>query len=411
MISLKYSQIKENAKSPYTYGSKKNKRILKRIETTLPELMSRNIKLCQELKNKITISCFMNETETKTKKYLQKFVISSRKRVKDIKTGLGLKNVLRECSKKLEPICNNINKDIYIQNGDFLINEKNLISQKINEIKHEKINELIKNIKYIIKPTKLNKKAMSHRIVKSIPEEEMLKIKNTIKDELTNDENILKEKIKYYKHNLLTLAEQKPKNFYKIASNIYFKSKLKMINYTKPSPENYTEPKMLNLLKIRKELLKNREKKEKEKEKEDFDDIYNNNNNYMKKIQKTTLINNKSETIYVIKKLVKDKDKLELKANKNMKRINSMIDFNLPCVSNYYKTIKFSKKFNEKKNLSMITDLERNKRNKKFKFNFNNNDDISKLELIKNEIKNLTHEKMKKKIEDIEKNKKTFPYN
>ena len=113
----------------------------------------------------------------------------------------------------------------------------------------------------------------------------------------------------------------------------------------------------------------------------------------------------------VIKKLAKDKDKLELKANKNMKRINSMIDFNLPCVSNYYKTIKFSKKFNENKNLSMITDLERNKRNKKFKFNFNNNDDISKLELIKNEIKNLTHEKMKKKIEDIEKNKKTFPYN
>ena len=116
---------------------------------------------------------------------------------------------------------------------------------------------------------------------------------------------------------------------------------------------------------IMKTLLKNREKKEKEKEKEDSDDIFNNNNNYMEKKQNSTLINNKSETIYVIKKLVKDKDKLELKANKNMKRINSMIDFNLPCVSNYYKTIKFSKKFNENKNLSMITDLKKIKEKEK----------------------------------------------
>ena len=193
MFTLKYG-LSEGEKNPYTYGSKKNKKILKRIEGSLPELMTRNLKLGQELKNKITISSFMNETETKTKKYLSQFLASSKKRVKDIKTGLCLDNVIKEGSKKLEPIVNQIDNDLYCKNSDYLLKEKNLISQKIAQEKHERIDELIKNIKYIIKPTKLKRKEITHRIVKSVPESQMLKVKNIITNELANDENLLKKK-------------------------------------------------------------------------------------------------------------------------------------------------------------------------------------------------------------------------
>ena len=402
MFTLKYG-LSEGEKKPYTYGSKRNKKILKRIEGSLPELMTRNLKLGQELKNKITISSFMNETETKTKKYLSQFLASSKKRVKDIKTGLCLDNVIKEGSKKLEPIVNQIDNDLYCKNSDYLLKEKNLISQKIAQEKHERIDELIKNIKYIIKPTKLKRKEITHRIVKSVPESQMLKVKNIITNELANDENLLKKKLNYYRKNLITLAETKPKKFYKIASNIHFKSNLKMINYSKPSPPVIQEQKILNLLRIRKNLMKSKEEKEKEQNEEDEID-----NNFNLENKENASLNNNSDTIIVIKNLAKEKDNLETKAKKNMRRINSMIDIKLPYFSNYYRTIKFCRKFN--KNMSVTTDISRKDEEKKFRFNFKKNMG-SELDLIKKEIKNLTNDKIKKGFEDIEKKKNMFIFN
>jgi len=400
MYTLKYGKLYEIEKKPYTYGSKRNKKILKRIECSLPELMTRNLKLGQELKNKITISSFMNETETKTKKYLTQFLMSSRKRVKDIKTGLCLNNVIKEGYKKLNPICNHIDNDLYVKNSDYLLKEKNLISQKIAKEKHERINQLINNIKYIIKPTKLKRKSDSHRIVKSVPEYQMQKAKSVIKNELSNDENLLKRKITFYKQNLFTLAQTKPKKFYKVASNIYLKSNLKMINYSKPSPASIQEQKIINLLRIRKHLMKSKEQKDKN---ENDDEIYNN----FEFEKKENASDNKSDTFIVIKNLAKEKDNLETKTQKNMRRINSMIDINLPYFSNYHRTIKFCNKFN--KNLSLITDITRNK-DKKYKLKFKKNMG-NKLDLIKNEIKNLTHEEIKRRCQDIEKKKNLFIFN
>ena len=400
MYTLKYGKLYEIEKKPYTYGSKRNKKILKRIECSLPELMTRNLKLGQELKNKITISSFMNETETKTKKYLTQFLVSSRKRVKDIKTGLCLNNVIKEGYKKLNPICNHIDNDLYVKNSDYLLKEKNLISQKIAKEKHERINQLINNIKYIIKPTKLKRKSDSHRIVKSVPEYQMQKAKSIIKNELSNDENLLKRKITFYKQNLFTLAQTKPKKFYKVASNIYLKSNLKMINYSKPSPASIQEQKIINLLRIRKHLMKSKEQKDKN---ENDDEIYNN----FELEKKENASDNKSDTFIVIKNLAKEKDNLETKTQKNMRRINSMIDINLPYFSNYHRTIKFCNKFN--KNLSLITDITRNK-DKKYKLKFKKNMG-NKLDLIKNEIKNLTHEEIKRRCQDIERKKNLFIFN
>ena len=144
MFSLNYTKLSEAEKTaPYTYGAEKNRKILKKIDNALPELLSRNLKRGQELKSKVFVSNFMNHTENKTNKYLTQIVTSSLKRVKDIKTGLSLNRVVKKATKKLGTIYNNINKDFLIKNKEFILNERKLIDEKIEDWENDKINELI----------------------------------------------------------------------------------------------------------------------------------------------------------------------------------------------------------------------------------------------------------------------------
>ena len=391
MFSLKYENLLEREKNPYTYGSKKNKKILKKMKIALPELMTKNLKLGQELKNRITISSFMNETDTKAKKYLKKFLLSSQNRVKNNKIGLGLINAVQKGSGNLSSLYNQINNDLYMKNGDFLIQKKNLLMEKTDQEKHDKINNLINNIKYIIKPIKINKKSNSHRIVKSVSETEMNNAKNIIFKEISDDKNIIKDKINYYRKSLITLAESKPKKFNKIAKNIYFKSNLKMINYSRPSNLK-KEKEMLNILKIRRELLRSKGKKNKKDELNEkyFESDTNKN---------IPISENKGDTILVIKELAKNNNKLEVNTKKNMRKINSMIDLKLPFFKNYDRTINYCNKLNKSLSSSEIGT------NKPILFKFKN-DQANKIELLKNEIKkNLTYDKIRKGCEEIEKNK------
>ena len=391
MFSLKYENLLEREKNPYTYGSKKNRKILKKMKIALPELMTKNLKLGQELKNRITISSFMNETDTKAKKYLKKFLLSSQNRVKNAKIGLGLINAVQKGSGNLSSLYNQINNDLYMKNGDFLIQKKNLLMEKTDQEKHDKINNLINNIKYIIKPIKINKKSNSHRIVKSVSETEMNNAKNIIFKEISDDKNIIKDKINYYRKSLITLAESKPKKFNKIAKNIYFKSNLKMINYSRPSNLK-KEKEMLNILKIRRELLRSKGKKNKKDELNEkyFESDTNKN---------IPISENKGDTILVIKELAKNNNKLEVNTKKNMRKINSMIDLKLPFFKNYDRTINYCNKLNKSLSLSEIGT------NKPILFKFKN-DQANKIELLKNEIKkNLTYDKIRKGCEEIEKNK------
>ena len=139
-LLLRDQIIQETGKIPNTYEYKKNKVILNKINSSLPELMSRNLRLGERLKNKIIVSSFMNNAENKNQKYLKLFVISSDKRVKDLRTGLNLKKVIKKGINYLSPICNHINKDLIIKNGDFLIKEKKLINEKTEQETHNKIN-------------------------------------------------------------------------------------------------------------------------------------------------------------------------------------------------------------------------------------------------------------------------------
>ena len=115
-LLLRTNSIKSNGKISNTFGYKKNKKILNKISRSLPELMSRNLRFGERLKNKITVSSFMNNAENKNQKYLKYFVISSGKRVKDLKTGPDLKSVIKKGINHLSPICDHINNDLIIKN-------------------------------------------------------------------------------------------------------------------------------------------------------------------------------------------------------------------------------------------------------------------------------------------------------
>ena len=249
-------------------------------------------------------------------------------------------------------------------------------------------------MKCIIQPTKLKKKVKSHKLIKSISVDEMSKIKNIITNQLTNDENLLYKKITLYKNNLLTFAENNSKNFYKLSKNMQLNSNLKMINYAKPNPISLQEKKNSTLLKIRKQLS-NTNKDIKINETERID-LNTDDTNLLSKNE-----NNKNETMIIIKNFAKDKRNLEEKTKFNLKRINSMLDIQLPYYSNYHRTIRFCRKFK-----SISNDMEKNKKEIKPKFLFKN-DDVNKLKLIKNEIIGLTSEKIKERYNEIEKNKYT----
>ena len=181
-----------------TFGYEKNRIILNKINQNLPELMSRNLKLGQSLKNKLKVSSFMNNSEIKNQKYLKYFVLSSDKRVKDLKVGLKLKKVMKKGIKNLAPVCNNINKDIIIKNSDYLIGQKKLIENKTQPEIYDKADELLKGIKYVIKPVKKPKRKSENSKVKSISEEQFEKAKELMKKEMNKYRDALTTEINNY---------------------------------------------------------------------------------------------------------------------------------------------------------------------------------------------------------------------
>ena len=152
----------------------------------------------------------------------------------------------------------------------------------------------------------------------------------------------------------------------------------------------------MNMLKIRKHLLKSK----KEKGKNDDEDINIYNDNFFLKRKNITSM---GDTMSVIKNIAKDKNSLEIKTKNNLKRINSMIDINLPHFSKYQKTISFRRLLNKNMNAT-TTEIESKKENLRYKIKFKNNA-IAKLDLIKSKIKELTHDNIRKKFEEIEKSK------
>ena len=96
-----------------------------KINLILPELMSRNKKLVERLKNKLKVSSFFNNIENRNKKYFQDFIFSSDKRAKDLKTGLEINRAIKQGSKSMSLLFHQMNEDIILKNAEVLLKEKN----------------------------------------------------------------------------------------------------------------------------------------------------------------------------------------------------------------------------------------------------------------------------------------------
>ena len=85
------------------YFRKKKKMVIlnSKINEILPELMDRNLKLADRLKDKLKVSLFFNGIEQRNKQYLQNFIFSSKQRTKDLRTGVKMDKALNHSSEML----------------------------------------------------------------------------------------------------------------------------------------------------------------------------------------------------------------------------------------------------------------------------------------------------------------------
>ena len=142
----------------YFHKKKKMAIINSKVRTILPELINRNKKLVDRLRDKLKVSSFFNNIEKRNKLYLQTFISSSNKRKRDLKTGIQIDNVIKQNSEIMSILCDKMDDDILIKNFDKLKKEKQLVCEKTEEETHNKIDELLFNLKSIIKkPKKLKK--------------------------------------------------------------------------------------------------------------------------------------------------------------------------------------------------------------------------------------------------------------
>ena len=253
-----------------------------KISLILPELMSRNIKLVERLKNKLKVSSFFNNIEHRNKKYFQDFIFSSDKRAKDLKTGLKINKAIKQSSKSMSLLCRQMSDDIILKNANILLKEKKLISENTEQETHIKISELLQNLKTAVKTPYGIKEKPPKKIIKSLSQDEikdaqefigekirkeesqlqekinkyLIKLHNSLdnydhdleeKDEKTDNNNIYNEEEEIYKRKKI----KKKKEFNRYAENIYVKDHIKFINYTKPKPFQIKDKESANLKRIK----------------------------------------------------------------------------------------------------------------------------------------------------------------
>ena len=391
----------------YFHKTKKMAIFNSKVGAILPELLDRNLKLAERLKDKLKVSSFFNNIEKRNKEYLNNFIFSSNQRTKELKTGIQMDQVLNKNSKIMSILCDKMNEDILIQNLEQLKKEKKLICEKTEEETNSKIDELLFNLKSIIKKPKLFKKDFNTSNNNSVHKREINELKNYIGNKIKSEEKETNDKIsnylkklnyifKTYEYNEKTDENEKDteneenkQNYYKrkkainkISENFYIKNNLRLINYTKPKPYQLKDKESANLRRIKKFLYPALIKKLNIKKQ--------NNENLNKSdsaLPTQTIISNKTESLIQndlnrntsmsclrndlspkIKEVdevkdelenikTKQKDSLEVlsalstqskflskRFEKKIKKINSLIDMHLPNLKNYELLLNYSKK-------------------------------------------------------------------
>ena len=325
---LKFQRTKISTKVPKNYRANI---INEKLKLILPELLARNLKLIDRLKNKLKVSTFLNNTENRNQRYLKIFLSSSDKRVRDIKTGLELSKAVKQSSKNLSNLCSKIDNDIILQNSDFLSSEKKLLNENTEQETHMRINSLISNMKNMVK------KISNYHVPKSstnnskyLSKSYINNINNILKNKLENEKNIVNYKINSYKSKLKDslLDKREFKNF---ADSIDI-TNLKLLNYKKPEPIPIVDRESSSMARIKNVLYplmaqSNKTIRQKIINLNPKNNLSNNNLSFNENGK--SQISDKN-SFGVLKGLSSISQKLTMKIDKTVKKVNSLLDIKLP---------------------------------------------------------------------------------
>ena len=350
-----------------------------KITIVLPDLMSSNTKLGERLRNKLKVSTLFNSIEHRNSKYLKGFIKSSNIRANFLKTGLEMNKAIKQSTKNITSLCNEMKGDLILQNIDLLLNEKKILNENTEQETHMKVNNLLQTMKKAIKPPIYYKNEDDKNEIKILTEEEMDKMKDYIRNKITKEQDSLQTNITNYvnvvnntfKNNNFQREENKAKvkkDFNRFVESLNFGKNIQLINYKKSKPQPIKDRETANLIRIKKLLyptnLKKKGLKEENKKKGFGYTIRRNasmNNIYSMRnygeFGKTTEMNNADklknidvsgqDTMQVLTKLAEQKDYLTERMEQKLKRVNSLIEIKLPFLSNYENILNYINRKNK----------------------------------------------------------------
>ena len=446
------------------YFRRKKKMVIlnSKVSEILPELMDRNLKLADRLQNKLKVSSFFNSIEQRNKNYLQNFIFSSIKRTKDLKTGVQFDEAIKQSSKMMSVLINQMDDDIFLKNMEKLIKEKKLVLEKTEQETHIKIEELLTNLRNAIKKPKVVKQEVDSKIEKSYSAKDINEVKEYIGEKIKVEEKKTNDKITSYLKKLNYIFQncdcyskssdleknmeneefkktyfRRKKAINKLSDNFYLKKNIKLINYSKPKPFQIQDKDAANLTRIKNCLYPSLLDKLIMNKKDNLNNtdsslqtqtILSSQNDSMLQndLNKNSSVsylnsnfspnNNESkfeedfkkiktsgkDTLEIINSLISQGKFLSERFDKKFEKMNSLIDYNLPFPKNYELLLNYSKihdKENSNKNfISFYPGLMRQR--KKVESRNNGNRTLPHLNAnIRHKLTSLKEEIEGKKIE------------
>ena len=305
-----------------------------KIKLILPELLARNIKLSERLKNKLKVSSFLNNTENRNQKYLKYFLISSDKRVRDIKTGLELSKAVKQSAKSLSNLCSKLDNDIILKNSDFLTEEKKLLNENTEQETHMKIINLLFNLKNTLKKKNIKKQiTQTTENVKYLSKSYMNNIKGFITNKLENESKIVNHKINSYKSKLNHPINEK-REFKSFVDQLDI-SNLKLLNYQKPQPIPITDRECSSMARIKNNLYPYMMQSHKNIKKQIINLNHKNLHHNLSFNDNGKSLILEKDTFRVLKSLSSNGQNLPLKIDKTENKVNSLLDIVLPNPNTY----------------------------------------------------------------------------
>ena len=400
----------------------------------LPELMLRNLKKGQRLKSKVEVSFLLNNIELRNQAYLKKLVSSSEKTLQNIKSGLDFKKAMELSQGKLSPINYQILDDYFLRKNNVITNTKRHLGKNTEEESNGIIKSSLHIIKHFLNPT--NKIAEEPEVElpkkKFLSKPELIEAEKVIGNKLIQDENSLNTRVKKYLDRVqkikltaprndnvydpkwLKVNRDKNKDFYFYADNVSLNnSDIKMIHYKKLEPIPIRDKSCPNLKEIKEKLFP--DIKEGKVDKDNYVNIKNCNSvkiiNEMQIKKKfgekkfldingelsDVKINRKKKDSYnTLNRIVIRNKSLSKINNYRYKKLSSLLDIELPKLSDYDLMIHKRKK--SLNNSEAIESTDNNKNNELMK-KYHKWELMPEINAIKEEIKTLQSQKI-----DIEQN-------